>query len=219
MENYTIRPASINDTEFIAEAVIEAEKSGTNILSYTTIFGIPENDAKKYIVAMLEEDTEDCDLALNGFLIAEKNSEYAAALNYWIEAKNDVSSAIIKGNLLNYCLPKEALVKAKAISHIFAELSIDNYLPGSLWLGAAYVVPKHRARLLLPMLFNFLLKRIKSEQPQIQQAFCSIFANNLASIQNFKLLKFREIKEFSAKSPEVSMILPSNRKLVMCRQI
>ncbi len=42
MSDFIIRPATIADAPFLAETIIEAEKSGTDKLSYTTIFGLSE---------------------------------------------------------------------------------------------------------------------------------------------------------------------------------
>ena len=53
MISISYRNANINDMEFFAEAIIEAEKNGTKIFSYSTIFGIDEKLAKKYIIKML----------------------------------------------------------------------------------------------------------------------------------------------------------------------
>ena len=49
MKGLIIRDGNINDIPFIVETIVEAEKSGTNIFSYNTIFGLSEEEAKKYI--------------------------------------------------------------------------------------------------------------------------------------------------------------------------
>ena len=52
MNDFIFRHANINDVSFLVDTIIEAEKSGTDILSYTTIFGLSEKEARKYIGEM-----------------------------------------------------------------------------------------------------------------------------------------------------------------------
>jgi hypothetical protein len=219
MENYIIRPATLNDVDFLVETIIEAEKGGSDILTYTTLFGLSEADAKIYIAKMLEEEVDGCDLSLSGFLIAERNGEPAGALSGWIEGQEGISSVMIKGNLLNYCLPKESILQASRLSKVFSELSNVNFIPGSLWLGPVYVTPKHRGSLVLAMLCHQHIKNAKNIYPEVKEVFCAIFSNNMASILNYKMLKFEVLKEYVATSPEVNKLLPSNKKVIMHKTI
>lgn len=218
MNNYIIRKATLKDLDFLTEAIIQAEKGGTENLSYNTIFGLTVSEAKFYISKILEEEIEGCDFSLSGFLIAEKNGEPAAALNAWVEGIDGLSSVILKGNLLNYYLPKESLIRAKQINHIFSDLSIREYIHHSLWIGYAYVAPEHRGCLLLIKLYHQHIHQMKQKYPWLKEVYCQIFSNNIASIQNFKLLKFQIIKEYVAFK-EVSEYLPSNRKFVLHKLI
>ena len=47
MDQFIIRPASSNDIPFLVDTIIEAEKSGTSILTYNTIFGLTEIEVKR----------------------------------------------------------------------------------------------------------------------------------------------------------------------------
>ena len=44
MNTLNIRRATINDIPFITKSIIEAEKSGTEVLSYSTLFGLNNNE-------------------------------------------------------------------------------------------------------------------------------------------------------------------------------
>lgn len=218
MEDYLIRQATLKDIEFLVETIIEAEKSGTNILSYTTIFGLSEAEAKKYIEKMLEEEVDDCDLSVSGFLIAERKGQAVAALNAWVEGNSGIPSSIIKGNLLNYCLPRESVLMAKSMSHLFSELSMD-LISGTLWFGSAYIKPEHRGNLLLVKLCQKHIRESIIHYSHIEEVYCPIFSNNIESIQNFRLLKFNMIKEYVSTSAEILNFLPSNKKVLMMKKI
>ena len=100
MENLIFRNATITDVPFIVTAIIEAEKSGTDKLSYSTIFGLTEEEVRSYLQEMLYEEIDGCELSISSFIIAEYNGQPAGALSAWIEGKDGIPSAILKGNLL-----------------------------------------------------------------------------------------------------------------------
>ena len=52
MIKYNFRRARKKDIPFLAEIVIEAEKSNSNKLSYSTLFNISQKTAYKWIIKM-----------------------------------------------------------------------------------------------------------------------------------------------------------------------
>ena len=81
MNDFILRPATIYDAPFLAETIIEAEKSGTDKLSYSTIFGLTEDEVHKYLIDILEEEIDGCELSISSFTIAESKGKVAAALS------------------------------------------------------------------------------------------------------------------------------------------
>ena len=57
---YIIRKATLNDVEFIATVIIEAEKSMTNNFGLANFFELSEEDIRKYIIQILEEEVDGC---------------------------------------------------------------------------------------------------------------------------------------------------------------
>ena len=142
MINLNLRPATINDAPFLAQTIIEAEKSGTDKLSYSTIFGFSEKMTYKYLIDIFEEDIKGCELSVSSFTIAESNGEVAAALSSWVEGAEGIPSAQIKGNLLNYIFPSMCIERAKDVGKIIQDLHVE-YLPRTLQIGACYVSSKY----------------------------------------------------------------------------
>ena len=65
MNEHIIRSATIDDISFLVETIIEAEKSGTDRLSYSTVFGLSNEDTHKYLNDMLKEEIDGCELSVS----------------------------------------------------------------------------------------------------------------------------------------------------------
>jgi hypothetical protein len=50
-----IRPATLDDVEFIATTIVEAEKSSTDKIGPANYFEVSESDYRNYLIQMLEE--------------------------------------------------------------------------------------------------------------------------------------------------------------------
>ncbi len=94
MVNFIFRQATIKDVPFLVDTIIAAEKSGTDIFTYSTIFGLTEEEARKYIAAMFLEEIDGCELSISSFLLAESNGHIAAAIGAWIEGNEGISSNV-----------------------------------------------------------------------------------------------------------------------------
>ena len=217
MNVYKIRPATIDDINFIVEAIIAAEKGGSNKLSYTSIFGLSENDTAKYLKLMLEEEIDGCELSISSYLIVECGNELAAAIGAWIEGSEDgVSSSTIKGNLLSYTLPMEAFLKAKEISHIVSELSIE-YIPDSLCIGIVYVKENYRGKNLVAALLEEQIRKALQNRKKID-VYIQVFGNNIPAIKAYKKLGFKEHEIISSENDKITNYLPSNKKLLLIKE-
>ena len=59
IKNCSFRNAEIKDIPFIIETIIEAEKSGSNVIPTCKIFGLTEDEYKNILVEILAENYED----------------------------------------------------------------------------------------------------------------------------------------------------------------
>ena len=218
MNGYKIRPAKIDDINFIVEAIIAAEKGGSNKLSYTSIFGLSENDTAKNLKKMLEEEIDGCELSISSYLVVESENELAAAMGAWIEGSEDgVSSSTIKGNLLSYTLPIEAFLKANEIRHIVSELSID-YIPDTLCLGIIYVKENFRGKNLVAALLEEQIRKALHNRKKID-VYIQVFGNNIPAIKAYKKLGFVESELIISEKSEVTNYLPSQKKILLIKKI
>jgi len=218
MEEFNFRSAKNEDIPFLVDTIIEAEKSGTTTLSYTTVFGLPESEARKYIADMLAEGEDDCELSVSSYLLAESNNETAAAIGAWVEGAEGIPSAIIKGNLLNFTLPGQCIRRAMAVNKIVNKLHIEQKR-NSIQIGVVYVAEKYRGKNLVNLLIEKQIEQLQKSTPGIKMAYVQVFANNLPAIKAYEKANFSIalIKESSDKS--ILKYLPSERKILMQRKL
>jgi len=170
MDNITFRDANINDIPFLVETIIEAEKAGTDKLSYSSIFGLTIEECRKFITEMLFEEVDGCELSISNYLLAEKDGKVIAALSAWIEGEESVPSAMIKGNLLNYILPKRCIERAAQLNDIVHDLHID-YIQNTIQIGSGYVTKEYRGNNLLGSLIDKKIKYLIKIKPSISAVY------------------------------------------------
>jgi ribosomal protein S18 acetylase RimI-like enzyme len=218
MDEFIIRQATIKDVPFLVDTIIEAEKSGTDILSYSTVFGLSEEEVKKYITAMLNEEIDGCELSISSFIIAEKNGQTAAAVAAWIEGMEGIPSLILKGNLLNYILPKECSARAIMNNIILQDLHIE-YIPGTMALGLVYVAPAFRGLNLSNILIDKRISQLLQINPLVKEMYVQVFGNNLRAIKAYEKANFKVVMVKESIKIEILNYLPSNKKLLMKKEL
>jgi hypothetical protein len=218
MNEYVIRDAAISDVPFLVETIIEAEKSGTDILSYSTVFGITEVESSRYIADMLLEEVDGCELSISSFIVAEYNGKIAAALSAWIEGKDGIPSAILKGNLLNATLPIKCIERAMGLNELLGEMHIE-YLPDTIQIGAGYVANEFRGNNLLGLLSKEIINRRLKIKPNIKNVWAQIFSCNTPSIRTYEKANFAVVMIKESSNEEILRYLPSNKKVLMKKEL
>lgn len=218
MNDFIFKSATIKEISFLVDTIIEAEKSGTERLSYSLIFGLTEVEVRKYLTKMLEEEIDGCELSVSSFMIAEFNGENAGALSAWIEGSEGISSTVLKGNLLNYVLPKKCVERAMMLNDIIREIHIE-YYPSTIQIGAGYVASKYRGQKLLGMLNTEIITRLVNIQPNISSVYAQIFSCNTPSIKTYEKAGFIIVSEKESANKEILKYLPSNKKILMKKEL
>lgn len=213
-DEFTIRQATIEDVAFLVDTIIEAEKSGTSILTYTTIFGLAEVEAREYIARMLEEEIDGCELSISGFILAEKDGKISGAVGAWLEGSEGIPSNVLKGNLLNYLLPSSCLEKAISLNNIVRDLHIE-YKSDTIQIGLVYVAPEARGKGLVPALINYRISMLKEKYIHANEAYIQVFGNNLPAIRAYEKTGFRIIFTKNASLPETKDYMPDTTKVLM----
>ena len=210
----TFKRATENDIDFIAEAIMEAEKSGTDRLSYATVFDYDTNQVNELIKNALLEDIPGQELALSGFIIAYINNEYAGAVCSWIEAAEDISSAVIKANVLYYFLGQETILRASTKAKLIETLNIPREA-GTLQIESVYVCNKYRG---LGVSNKLILEHIKDAIQtgvDFSQAQIHVAETNEAAVKSYLKLGFKTKIRKKCEDVSVLKILPSDTRIMM----
>lgn len=218
MEGITLRAATIKDIPFIVETIIEAEKSGTDKLSYSTIFGLTEEETRKYLRDMLLEEVDDCELSITSYLLAEKDNQIVAAVSAWLEGANGISSNLLKRNLLNYYIPQVHILKANLVKEIVNDLNISEK-SDTIQIGMVFVSSESRKLGLSGLLIEEQIKRLSQINRNIREAQVQVFANNVAAINAYTKLKFEVVLEKTSANIKATEYFPSNKKILMQKTI
>ena len=218
MEQFKIRTATINDVPFLVDTIVEAEKSGTDKLSYSTVFGLSELDSRKYISDMLLEEVDGCELSISSFIIVEKNKKNAAAAASWIEGIDGIPSSVLKGNLLNCTLPKECIDKAFSINSILKNLHIEN-ISDTMQLGLVYVSSDFRGLNLVNLLIDEQIRHLHKIKQNITEMYVQVFGNNIPAIKAYEKANFKAVMVKESSNIEILHYLPSNKKILMKKDI
>jgi ribosomal protein S18 acetylase RimI-like enzyme len=218
LDEFHIRQATSNDIIFLVDTIIEAEKGGTSILTYTTIFGLTESETRAYLVKMLEEEIDGCELSVSSFVLAEKGNRIAGAVGAWVEGSEGVPSHVIKGNLLSYILPPSCFERAISLKNVVRDLHIE-YVKGAIQIGLVYLAPEARGKGLVSILIDHKIGLLKERFPETIEVFIQVFGNNLRAIRAYEKAGFNIIFKKDASLPETSNYMPHTSKILMKRTI
>ena len=218
MDDLNFREATTFDVCFLVDTIIEAEKSGTDKLSYSTIFGLTEKESRRYLKEMLLEEINGCELSISSFMVAEKDGQAIAAISAWIEGIEGIPSAVLKGNLLNFTLPKVCVERALKLNPILQELHID-YIPGTIQKGAGYVLSRFRGNNVLGLMTNEIISRLIKINPGIKSIYTQIYGNNFRAINANSKVGFEIVLTKKSKTSEIELYLPSNHKVLMKKDL
>lgn len=219
MSDITYCKATIKDIPFIVETIIEAEKSGTDRLSYSTIFGLNEEEVKFYLSEMLMEEADGCgELSLSSYIIAKEKNNFIAASSAWIEGAEGMPTSILKGNLLNFVLPKKTMEKALKLQPMLNDLHFD-YKSNSIFMGAGYVRNEYRGNNMLMILKKKNIDFILNKNPEIKEAYVDIFSCNTPAIRTNEKMGFKIIKTKQSNNNDILDYLPSNKKLLLKKEL
>jgi len=220
MSEYIIRNAKPEDAAFLADTVISAEKSGSEKLSYCTLFNLTAAQAKHNITCMFEEEIDGCEFSISSFLVVEFEGKPVAAFGGWIETMNEdeTPSKLLKSNLISYTFGREALEFLKTKAAVINALVTERN-PMALQLEYLYVDAGHRGKNLSALLIETLEKRALAAYPGLKKVQVQVYSNNIPAINIYKKAGFEIVSTSKSNHPEVLEFLPWNEKHVMQKTI
>jgi ribosomal protein S18 acetylase RimI-like enzyme len=209
-----ISPATSADIDFVIDTIIEAEKSGTEKMSFCNIFSMTEPEVRLLLKRILEKDVTGQELSYSEYLICRVDGEYAGACTSWIEEENGYSAALLKADLLFDFVEREKLIEAQRIFSLIQGVNIERE-PGTLQIAYAYVKPKFRGWGIIGLLMNEQIKNQKNRVPGINKAQLRITKTNENAARAYEKIGFVKIYERTVDNDEILKILPAKTKILM----
>lgn len=216
--NVTFRRATAEDKEFLIDAIIEAEKSGTDTISYCAVFSISEAELRDTLSNILDEDMAGQELYIPGFLIAEVDGVPAATISGWVEKEEGMASSMIKSNLFMYHTDREVLMKAVPAMTLVNAVNIDRE-PMALQLECVYTAEGYRGIGLVSRLIEQHILACRQEGKEIRKAQIILMANNTPAIRAYSKAGFSIVKEKKSDKPEITNLLSCDTKIMMERNL
>jgi len=213
-----IRNATDADKDFLITSIIEAEKSGSDIISYCSIFSISENELEELLRNILDENIEGQELCVSNFLIAEVDGEKAAALSTWIEKEDGMSSSFIKSNLLMHFLDREKMMAASGALSLIKETNIERE-DKALQIECVYTGPGYRGLGLIKLLIDEHIKVRQDKGRTFHKAQIILLKNNLSALRAYEKAGFAVVKEKNCTDPSIFKLLSCDTKILMEKNI
>ena len=216
---YSIRRAQAKDIPFLVETIIAAEKSNSDKIGLANLSGMSEEEFKKILTNMLEEEIDGCEFSVSSFLIAFANNEPAAAVGGWIEGYiDDMRSNILKANLIGFCFPKFSIENLNQNAPIAAQIIIPREKM-SLQIEYVYVHENHRGKGTAEALIKEHIILAKNEQAEIKKIQVQVFENNISAIKVYQKLGFSIRSVHHSNNERVLDFMPHNKKQLMEKEI
>jgi len=214
IDEVRLTPAAVEDIDIVLDTIIEAEKSGTNIISSCLIFNITEQEYRKVLTSLLMEEYEDYEFALSGFLVAKHNDKKLGSLGSWIEGKNDTDSSIIKANVLFTTIERDKLLEVQPNLKNLRGASFHR-TKGALQLEYAYVKPEFRRKGVFTKLILEQIKRYRDIDPELPMAESILFRENYRSLNCFQKLNFQLKDSIDLKGQPSEKFFPYSERILM----
>lgn len=217
-EDILIRRATTDDIGFLVDTIVAAEKSGTDNFGLAKLFDFSEEEMREYIKAMLDEEIDGCEFSISSFILAETNGEVVAAFAGWIEGQNedDLPSAILKSNLVGYCLPVEKVKNSQSKSDIVRPLQIERE-DGTYQLEYSYTLPPYRGKGILGKIIEAHEQEAVSNG--VRKIQVHVFDNNPSAIRSYEKKGFKVAKRFESSHSDTHLFFPSSIELLMEKEL
>lgn len=217
---YVIRPATLNDIDFLAETVIQSEKSSSGMCGMANFFAVTENEMRSYIKQAFEEEVDGCELSVTSFIVVEYEGKVVGAMGGWLEGDNEdnMPSSLLKSNLLMYVMPREKILKSQENAAVIKDLNVEKEM-GAYQLEYSYVLPEHQGQLLTMSLGEKHIERARNIEPPVKKVQTHAFEGNKVIVLMNKITGYKITKRLVANNPRILEFYPFDTLLLFEKEL
>jgi ribosomal protein S18 acetylase RimI-like enzyme len=209
MSSLVIRKALPADRDFLIKAIIEADKSNTEISSYAKLLNMQESELKKLFEEIFDEELEGCEFGQESFAVVTEGESYAAAVASWIEGDLSMPSWQIKTSALFCGLPKSNFESLKLLFEKFSSINIPR-TNGALQIESVFVESNFRGRGLFNELLNFHIKSAKEAGFDFDIVELLTYNSNHIAETVYTKAGFVKVKSTVSAHPEILHYYPGS---------
>ncbi|MEI8203705.1 MAG: GNAT family N-acetyltransferase [Bacteroidota bacterium] len=208
-----LRQAKVCDVDFLIEAIIEAEKSGSDKISYCTLFDLSEQELKAILRNILAEDIEGQQLCISGFAVVCVGDKAVATCCSWIEGQDGMSSSIITGSLLGEYIPDLNFKIGAEKNDLLKSIHIERE-KGSLQIESVYTRPEFRGKGFIRKLIQYHCKNKSENQKGVDKIQIIVAESNTSAFTAYQKMGF-SISNKVVGNSDLMKYLPSCSRLVL----
>ena len=210
----TFKKAAKEDIDFIIESIIESEKSGTDKLSYSTLFDLSESEIREIIKEVMEESLEGQKFCLEHFIIALVDGVPAGACSSWVEGASGSSSGYLQGQILLAFFPRENVANAHEKLEIAKDLTIERE-HNALQIESVYVKDSFRGLGIAGKIILEHIRRTVMESPLVNKAQIVVAKTNDSAVKSYAKIGFAVASEKHCNEDRILELLPAKTLVVM----
>ncbi len=192
LPNIHIKPATKNEIHFIIDTIIEAEKSGRDIIGTSKIFNFSEKEYCEMIYELLSDDSKNYEYSLDSFLVAFDGDKAIGAFGAWIEAPDGVSSSIMKINAFISLMEREKIIECQNRLRLLSGKNFHR-TEGALQFEFAYVIPEYTGKGILQEIMKRQVQRYKNEGNNFNKAQVVLAKENIPAIKSYLRFGFQVV--------------------------
>ncbi len=218
MSGLVFRRATLADLDFVATAIIEAERSGTGHTVYERVFDLPPDALRALVESLLREEIPGSELCCDNFVLALADGAPVGGIATWIEAQGNPPSSIVRANMLAWALGAERWRAAQSRLQLLAAVDVPR-AAGALQVESVYVVPSHRGGGVTRAIIEHAIAECRAAQPEVEKAQILSVVENEPSRRAFSRAGFTIARRIQSESPELAALFPGTGRLLWERSI
>jgi GNAT superfamily N-acetyltransferase len=218
MPGLSYRSAGIDDLDFVATAIVQAERQFTDRTIYERVFGLSTEELAGVVKEMLAEDIPGSELCCSSFLLAVVGETPVGGLATWIEARGNLPSNLIRTNLLSHVLGGERWRQAQHRLALLSEIDIKRD-PGTMQMEDTYVLPSYRGRGIWNAMVEHVMARCRVDHPEVEKVQTISVVENKVSNDNLLKSGFVVVKQTHSDNPEIKSLFPGTGRFLWERDL